>query len=162
MKLLILNGPNLNLLGEREPEVYGTVTLAEMNHYISEQIARRNEVRQQSGLSPLELAFIQSNGEGALIDIIQDARRDFDGIVFNPAAYTHYSYALHDAIKAIALPVVEVHLSDINAREAFRAVSVTAPACIAQIAGRGANGYVDAVDTLISFLENNDASTHAY
>ena len=155
MRILILNGPNLNLLGEREPHVYGTATLDELNQFISDKVAARNGARKQKGLSRIDLTFLQSNSEGALIDSIQDARKDFDGIVFNPAAYTHYSYALHDAVKAISLPVVEVHLSDINAREAFRAVSVIAPACAAQIAGRGATGYLDAVDHIVALLDDD-------
>jgi 3-dehydroquinate dehydratase-2 len=157
MRILVLNGPNLNLLGEREPEVYGTTTLAEMNHFIAEHVAERNVAREQNGRSLIDLTFSQSNSEGVLVDSIQAARKDFAGIIFNPAAYTHYSYALHDAIKAISLPVVEVHLSDINVREAFRAVSVTAPACIAQIAGRGVMGYVDAVDLIVALLESDDS-----
>lgn len=150
MKLLVLNGPNLNLLGEREPDVYGTETLSDINGYIAEQASCRNISRVRDGLPRIDLGFAQSNGEGALIDIIQDARLTYDGIVFNPGAYTHYSYALHDAIASISIPVVEVHLSDINAREEFRSHSVTAPACIAQVVGKGKAGYVEAIDMLLA------------
>jgi 3-dehydroquinate dehydratase type II len=150
VKVLVLNGPNLDLLGEREPEVYGSMTLAELEAFIADKVEVRNRTRTDEGHTPIVLTFFQSNSEGTLIETIHEARHSFDGIVFNPAAYTHYSYALHDAIKAIDTPVVEVHLSDISAREAFRAVSVTAPACIAQIAGKGADGYVEAIDILLA------------
>ena len=159
MKLLILNGPNLNLLGEREPGVYGTESLADVNAYIQACIAKRNVTRAVAGKMPIDLDFQQDNGEGALIDIVQQARLIYDGIAFNPGAYTHYSYALHDAIKAISIPVVEVHLSDIDAREPFRAISVTKPACIAQVVGKGKGGYVEAVDLLVEAIEGGETMT---
>jgi len=142
MKVLILNGPNLNLLGMREPEVYGTRTLEEL---MAEVICYGRE-------HGVEVETIQANGEGTLIDVLQKADAYYDGIVFNPAAYTHYSYALRDAIASIAMPVVEVHLSDINTREEFRKVSVTAPVCLAQHAGGGVASYLRGIDTLVAHL----------
>ncbi|MFC6464693.1 type II 3-dehydroquinate dehydratase [Marinilactibacillus sp. GCM10026970] len=139
MNLLILNGPNLNFLGIREPEIYGTQTLEDIEKQINHYATERGH----------NCTFFQSNSEGDLIDRIQQAHTDnIDGIIFNPAAYTHYSYAIHDAVKAIAVPTVEVHLSAINARESFRKESVVAPACIGQISGFGAAGYTLAVHAL--------------
>ncbi len=137
MKIMILNGPNLNMLGIREPQVYGTEGYDALCTYVRSRCADD------------ELQFFQSNSEGAIIDRLHACYFErFDGIVINPGAYTHYSYAIYDAIKAIGIPTVEVHISDIGSREAFRRVSVTAPACIAQISGRGIEGYVLAVRRL--------------
>ena len=144
MKILVLNGPNLNLLGEREPEIYGALTLSELNKNLEEYV--------QTRYPDLELSFFQSNSEGALIDALQEARLNCDGVVFNPAAYTHYSYALLDAIAAISIPVVEVHLSDIDTREDFRRVSVVRPACIAHFQGKGLQSYTDAIQCLIGSI----------
>ena len=138
MKILVIHGPNLNLLGTREPEVYGTQTLDELN----DAIARHAESRGAS------VECFQSNHEGAIIDRIHEARGEADGIVINPGAYTHYSYAIHDALVAVGLPAIEVHLSDIPAREEWRRHSVIAPACREQISGHGAKGYLMAVDAL--------------
>lgn len=138
MKLLILNGPNMNLLGKREPEIYGRESYDDLCRFVRTYAEQRG----------IATDFVQSNHEGALIDAIQAADGTYDGIVFNPAAYTHYSYALADAIAAVAVPVVEVHLSDITARESFRRTSVTAGACIAQIVGKGFAGYTEAIDCL--------------
>lgn len=143
-RLLFVNGPNLNLLGTREPEIYGQVTLSEIEGLVRCHAADRD----------VDVTFFQSNHEGALIDTIQQAPREHDGIVFNPAAYTHYSYALRDAIAAIKLPVVEVHLSDIDEREAFRQISVIEPVCIAQVKGRGPRGYLDSMDILLKHLDS--------
>jgi 3-dehydroquinate dehydratase-2 len=139
MRIAIVNGPNLNLLGEREPDVYGRTTLPELETAVAEYATSRG----------CEIAFFQSNGEGDIIDMLQRLRKWAHGIVINPGAYTHYSYAIRDALAAIAVPAVEVHLSDISKREAFRQVSVTADACIAQIAGLGVGSYLRAVDRLI-------------
>lgn len=138
MKLLVINGPNLNLLGAREPQIYGRESYAALCNFL------RTEAQKRS----ISLEIVQSNHEGALIDAIQSAPGRFDGIIINPAAYTHYSYAIYDALRAVDIPAAEVHLSDIAAREPFRRVSVTAPACIVQISGHGFAGYAEAMDAL--------------
>lgn len=143
MIYLVLNGPNLNLLGEREPAVYGTATL----HDVERQVL---DHARECGV---EVEFFQSNHEGVLIDVVQEARIRFQGIVMNPGAYAHYSYALRDAIAAISIPVIEVHISDISTREEFRAESVTAPVCHAMVYGRGIGGYSEALDMLIDATE---------
>jgi len=139
-KYLIIHGPNLNLLGKREPEIYGTDSLANINDYLKEYASKNN----------IELEIIQSNSEGAIIDALHNAMDNVNGVVINPAAYTHYSLAIYDAVKAIDLPVVEVHLSDIHARDEFRRHSVIAPACIKQIMGLGWQGYIKALETLVN------------
>ena len=138
MKLLILNGPNLNRLGVREPDIYGRETYDELMEKLKSFAEERGH----------DCTFFQSNHEGDLIDRIQAAEGRFDGIVINPAAYTHYSIAIRDALLSVSVPAVEVHLSDINAREAFRRVSVTKDACIAQVAGQGIGSYFEAVKIL--------------
>ena len=139
-KILVLNGPNLNLLGVREPDVYGTVTLADIEREVTEYAAERGA----------SVDCFQSNHEGALIDKLHEARGAYDGIVYNPGAHTHYSYALRDAVSSIDVPTVEVHLSDISAREEFRRISVIAPVCVAQIKGKGKEGDKEAVDVLLA------------
>jgi 3-dehydroquinate dehydratase-2 len=137
-RVLILNGPNLNRLGKREPDVYGHVTLAEIERMC----------RAHGATHGIEVDTLQSNHEGALIDAIHGAAESADGIVFNAGAYTHTSVALHDAIAAVPLPVIEVHLSNVHAREAFRHHSCIAPAVLGQIAGFGAASYLLALDAL--------------
>lgn len=141
MKIEVINGPNLNLLGRREPEIYGTATLADIETAIR---------RELDGLG-LELSFFQSNSEGGIIDELHAARheRGVEGIVINPGAYTHYSIAIRDAISAISIPVVEVHLSNIHAREEFRHRSVVAGVCVGRIEGFGWRGYLHAIRFLV-------------
>ena len=138
MNVLVLHGPNLNLLGEREPGVYGKGTLAELNALL----------RRKARTLGLKLRIFQSNHEGRLIDLLHANRVWAAGVVFNPAAYTHYSYALRDAIAAVRKPVIEVHLTDIGKREKFRRVSVMKDVCFRQISGRGFQSYVEALETL--------------
>ena len=140
MKLFVINGPNLNMLGVREPDIYGAQTYAQLVRYVEAVCEREN----------MEVECFQSNHEGELVDIIQRAYGRADGIVINPAAYTHTSVAILDALKAVALPAVEVHLSDVAAREGFRQVSYPAMACAAQIAGLGFEGYRRAVEYLVN------------
>lgn len=137
-RILVLHGPNLNRLGRREPDVYGTLTLAELDDLI----------RRHATALGVQTLHLQSNHEGALIDALQDADDDCDGVVFNPGAYTHYSYALRDAVASLAIPVVEVHLSDLQARESWRRTSVIAEVCVGQVMGRGAGSYCEGLDIL--------------
>lgn len=138
MKFLIVNGPNLNMLGEREPEIYGSDTLADVNAWITQ-----HELSQGH-----ELSFYQSNHEGQIIDFLQAHRTSADGVVINPGGLTHYSVALRDAIAGCQVPTVEVHISDIHAREEFRQVSMVKDVCVAQISGHGKLGYIEAIDLL--------------
>ena len=134
MKILVINGANMNLLGKREPDIYGREDYAALCACIYAHAQSRG----------IAVECFQSNHEGAIIDAIQDADTTFDGIVINPGAYAHYSYAIYDALLAVDVPAVEVHISDITAREPFRAVSVTAPACVKTICGHGLRGYLEA------------------
>ena len=139
MKILFLNGPNLNLLGQREPEVYGRETLADI------EVAVRKRAKQLK----VKIDFRQSNVEGELVDWIQQAKGKFDVIVLNAAAYTHTSIALRDAIAAVGLPTIEIHLSNVHAREKFRQKSLIAPVCCGQIIGFGSKSYVLAVEASV-------------
>ena len=145
MKILVINGPNLNLLGQREPDVYGSETLADIE----------SKTRQAAAALDVELDAFQSNEEGVLVTTIGQASGVYDGIIINPAAYTHTSVALHDAIKASGVPCVEVHLSNTHARESFRHTSLTAPVCIGQIMGFGGKGYLLALEGLVEKLRSN-------
>lgn len=139
MKLLVLNGPNLNMLGIREPDIYGKETYDDLCRMVKEHAEKRG----------VEVSLYQSNHEGDLIDRIQMAYGDVDGIVFNPGGYTHTSVALADAVKAVGIPTVEVHISDVSSREDFRQISYIRAACIATVAGHGLKGYLEAMDLLI-------------
>lgn len=143
MKLLVINGPNLNFLGIREKDVYGTKNYEDLLKMIGEK----------ADACGCEIEVFQSNHEGAIIDRIQDAYFDkTEGLIINPGAYTHYSYAIHDALASINMPKVEIHISDIMNREDFRKVSVTAPACDRQIYGKGLEGYLLAIDGCLELL----------
>ena len=136
MKFLVINGPNLNLLGSREPGIYGTSGYAQLCQMIQEKAAQHGSTA----------ACFQSNSEGAIIDAIPGAVGNFDAIVINPGAYTHYSYAILDALKAVEVPAIEVHISNIHQREEFRHRSVTAAGCVGQICGLGLYGYLAAME----------------
>ncbi|MBQ4140259.1 MAG: type II 3-dehydroquinate dehydratase [Clostridia bacterium] len=139
MKILVLNGPNINMLGIREPTIYGKENYASL-------IAKIQNYANERGI---ELKILQSNHEGVLVDAIQESYKKVDGIVFNPAAYTHTSVALLDALKAVGTPTVEVHISDVSKREDFRQISYVREACIATISGHGTDGYLEAIDLLV-------------
>ncbi len=141
-RFLVLNGPNLNLLGERQPELYGSAALEEI-------IERLHDHAEDLGV---KIIHVQSNHEGELIEALHDARRWAAGVIINPAALTHYSYALRDAIASTGLPAVEVHLTDIDKREDWRRISVTRDVCIDQIAGHGGDSYLMALDRLLQYL----------
>ena len=142
--ILVMHGPNLNLLGQREPEVYGSKTLDEINE----------RLRDYANAQDISLRIFQSNHEGALIDALQDAMTWADGVVFNPGAYTHTSYALRDAILGLGLPVVEVHMSNVHAREDFRHLSLLAPVCVGQIVGFGWRSYLLGLRAVQDYLSD--------
>lgn len=139
MKILVINGPNLNMLGIREPSVYGNETYKDLCDMIDSYCGKKG----------IEVKIFQSNHEGAIVDEIQNALNVFDGIVINPAAYTHTSVAILDALKAVSIPTVEVHISDVSKREDFRQISYVRQACVKTIVGQGFNGYIEAIDCLI-------------
>ena len=146
MKILVINGPNLNMLGIREPGIYGKSTFADLLRLLDET----------AGAEGLEVEQYQSNHEGDIVDKIQWAYGKVDGIVINPGAYTHYSYAIRDALASITVPKVEIHISNIMEREDFRKVSVTAPVCDKQIYGHGLNGYLEAIDFVLEKLDEQE------
>ena len=144
MRILIINGPNLNLLGKREPEVYGSETLDE----IMEWLKTAPEAQEH------ELEHFQSNHEGAIIDRLHNAMGQSDGIIINPGAYSHTSYAIRDAITSVGIPTMEVHLSDIHNREEFRSVSVISPVCVGQVSGLGKMSYLEGLKKLQKSMRN--------
>ncbi len=144
MKILVINGPNINLLGLREPDIYGSKDYASLLELIRSVCSREG----------IGVDFFQSNHEGAIVDKIQEAYGVYNGIVINPAAYTHTSVAILDALKAVAIPTVEVHISDINEREEFRRVSYAGMACIKSFIGLGFDGYTQAIMYLINYLRD--------
>jgi 3-dehydroquinate dehydratase-2 len=143
MKILVLNGPNLNLLGKREPGIYGSQTLADM----------MKDLQDYGRTKGVAVDWHQTNEEGSLVSRIGESLGIYDGLILNPAAYTHTSVAIRDALQAVTVPCVEVHLSNIQAREGFRHTSLTAAACIGQIAGFGAGSYLLALDALLGYLK---------
>ncbi len=144
MKFLVINGPNLNMLGIREPNIYGAETYEDLTRVITDAAVGRG----------VDVEIFQHNHEGVIVDKIQSALGKFDGIIINPAAYTHTSVAILDALKAVAIPAVEVHISDVSAREDFRQISYVRLACIDTFAGYGFDGYVMAMDRLIAHLKD--------
>ena len=140
MKILVINGPNMNLLGLREPDIYGRQTYDDL-------VETLNKKADELGV---EISFMQSNHEGDLVDAIQQAYPDTDGIIINPAAYTHTSVAILDAVKAVGIPTVEVHMSDVKSRDEFRQVSYIRQACIATFMGKGFGSYIEALELLAS------------
>lgn len=144
MKILIINGPNMNMLGIREPEIYGSVSYNQLCKIVEEYASSHN----------ISTEFYQSNHEGSIVDKIQSAYGVFDGIVINPAAYTHTSIAIRDAIAAVGIPTVSVHISDINSREDFRKTDFIKDVCFDNILGLGINGYIKAIEVLVNKYEN--------
>lgn len=144
-KILVINGPNLNLLGEREPGVYGSKGYAALGGMIMDKADEMN----------VKCEIFQSNHEGAIVDKIHSARKSFDGIVLNAGAYTHYSYTIRDAIAAIKIPVIEVHISNVFAREEFRSRSVIGPVCMGSISGFGFASYIMAIDALVKYSQED-------
>ncbi len=142
-KILVIHGPNLNLLGRREPEIYGKMTLKDINALLQKEAKLKNA----------NIKAVQTNSESEIITQLQKARGKFDGIIINPAAYTHYSYAIYDTVLAVGIPTIEVHLSNIYKREEFRRKSVIAPACVGQICGFGYRSYLLALNVLVEILK---------
>ena len=142
MKFLVINGPNLNLLGRREPTIYGNKSYAALCEHIKAAAAKEN----------IAVEIMQTNHEGVIVDAIQDAIDRFDGIVINPAAYTHTSVAIADAIAAVEIPSAEVHLSDVDSREAFRRISYVTPVCVVRVTGLGFDSYSEAITQLCAYI----------
>lgn len=148
MKIRVINGPNINMLGVREPDIYGRTDYNSLCRIINDYAQERN----------IEVDICQSNHEGDLVDMIQSALGQFDGIIINPGAYTHTSIAILDAAKAVALPTVEVHISDVGSREPFRQVSYIRFACFETITGHGVNGYLEAMDSIVRKVKDDNSN----
>ena len=144
MKILVINGPNLNMLGIREPDIYGRQDFAALEDFI----------RSSADELDIDVSLFQSNHEGEIVDVIQSAYRVFDGIVINPAAYTHTSIAIRDALAAVAIPAVEIHISDVDKREDFRRISYIRELCIKTVSGHGTDGYIESLDFLVEYLKS--------
>ena len=150
MRILVINGPNINMLGIREPDIYGKGSYADLCSIIESYAAEKG----------VEVKLFQSNHEGSIVDEIQAAYGKFDGIVINPAAYTHTSVALLDALKAVSLPAAEVHISDVDSREDFRRISYVRQACIKTVSGHGFEGYLEAIDIVSDYLNQRTENTN--
>lgn len=151
MRIIVINGPNLNLLGQREPEIYGSLTLDEIESFLSSKTEAMNE--------DISLSFFQSNSEGEIVTAIQDAREKFDGIIINPAAYTHTSVAIRDAILSTGTPVVEVHISNVYGREEFRRKSFISGVAVGVVSGFGAESYYLGLLGLVEYLREKSLSS---
>lgn len=149
MKILVINGPNINMLGIREPDIYGHETYDDLVQQTREKARELSELSYEKGGALIRLSFIQSNHEGEIVTAIQKAGEEYDGIIINPAAYTHTSIAILDALKAVGLPAVEVHISDVNEREEWRKISYIREACIDTVMGEGIPGYGHALEILV-------------
>lgn len=143
MKICVINGPNINFLGIREPDIYGRETYKSL----------LEKIKNHCNKNGIDVEFFQSNHEGAMVDKVQDCYGKIDGIVMNPAAYTHTSVALLDAVKAVGIPTVEIHISDVSKREDFRQISYVRAACVKTIAGHGTDGYLEAIDFLKEYVK---------
>jgi 3-dehydroquinate dehydratase-2 len=152
ISVLVINGPNLNLLGKRQPEVYGFETLEDLDTFIEEGIT---ELAEEYDFEEVSIGFFQSNHEGEIIDVIHEAGAEVDCIIINPGAYSHYSYAIYDALLAVDIPTFEVHISDINSREEFRKTSVVSAACAGVISGEGFQSYLSAAERLMKIIKNS-------
>ena len=149
MKILVIDGPNINMLGVREPEIYGRATYEDLVDMTRAKAREISEANYAAGREMVKVNFIQSNHEGEIVTAIQKAYGMYDGIIINPAAYTHTSIAILDALKAVGIPTVEVHISDVSAREEWRQISYVREACIATVSGEGIEGYSHALEILV-------------
>lgn len=152
MKIIVIDGPNINMLGIREPEIYGHDTYDDLKELTREKSRELSEANYDKGLDAVRVSFLQSNHEGDIVTAIQKAYGEYDGIIINPAGYTHTSVAILDAVKAVGIPTVEVHISDMSAREEFRQHSYVREACIATVAGEGISGYGHALEILVEHI----------
>ena len=155
MRILIINGPNINMLGAREPEIYGSETYDDLMEVTRAKAREISDANYEQGIDKVMVSFIQSNYEGDIVTAIQNAGGEYDGMILNPAAYTHTSIAILDALKCVNLPAVEVHISDVSKREEFRQVSYIREACIATVMGEGIQGYCHALEILVEYINEH-------